>query len=154
MKASCRLGCRSRSSSRRPRGLGRRAGGRGQNNVAAPKRTKTVPPVYPPEAQARGQRGIVIVELVIDTQGKVSSAQVMRSIPPFDEAALAAVRQWEYEVTKVDGKPVSVKLTVPITFAMKMPEIASRQEGIPELRAGAFPPLPPGRERPPAPPPS
>jgi TonB family protein len=114
----------------------------GQDNVPAPKKTKTVLPQYPPEAQARGQRGIVIVELVIDTQGKVSAAQVVRSIPPFDEAALAAVRQWEYEVTKVNGKPVSVKLTVPITFAMKIPEIASRQEGIPELRAGAFPPLP------------
>ncbi|HEY6552625.1 MAG TPA: TonB family protein, partial [Vicinamibacteria bacterium] len=114
----------------------------GQNNVPAPKKTKTILPEYPPEAQARGQRGIVIVELVIDTAGKVSSAQVIRSIPPFDEAALAAVRQWEYEVTRVDGKPVSVKLTVPITFAMKIPEIASRQEGIPELRAGAFPPVP------------
>ena len=114
----------------------------GENNVPAPKKTKTVLPVYPPDAQARGLRGIVIVELVIDTQGKVSSAQVVRSIPPFDEAALAAVRQWEYEVTKVGGKPVSVKLTVPITFAMKVPEIASRQEGIPELRAGAFPPVP------------
>ena len=113
----------------------------GQNNVPAPKKTKTILPEYPPEAQARGQRGIVILELVIDTAGKVSSAQVIRSIPPFDEAALAAVRQWEYEVTKVDGKPVSVKLTVPITFAMKIPEIASRQDGIPELRSGAFPPL-------------
>ncbi len=113
----------------------------GQNNVLAPKKTKTILPEYPPEAQARGQRGIVIVELVIDPTGKVSSAQIIRSVPPFDEAALAAVRQWEYEVTKVDGKPVSVKLTVPITFAMKIPEIASRQEGIPELRAGAFPPL-------------
>ena len=117
----------------------------GQNNVPAPKKTKTVLPEYPPEAQARGQRGIVIVELIIDTQGKVSSAQIVRSIPPFDEAALTAVRQWEYEVTKVNGKAVSVKLTVPITFAMKIPEIGSRQEGIPELRAGAFPPLPRGR---------
>jgi TonB family protein len=114
----------------------------GQDNVPAPKKTKTVLPEYPPEAQARGQRGIVIVELIIDTQGKVSSAQIVRSIPPFDEAALTAVRQWEYEVTKVNGKAVSVKLTVPITFAMKIPEIGSRQEGIPELRAGAFPPLP------------
>jgi TonB family protein len=115
----------------------------GENGVTAPKKTKNVLPEYPPEAQARGQRGIVIVELVINPEGKVSSAQVIRSIPPFDEAALAAVRQWEYEVTKVNGKPVSVKLTVPITFAMKIPEIASRQEGIPELRAGAFPPVPP-----------
>jgi TonB family protein len=115
----------------------------GQNGIPVPRKTRNVLPTYPPEAQARGQRGIVILEIVIDTQGKVSAAQVIRSIPPFDEAALAAVRQWEYEVTKVEGKPVSVKLTVPITFAMRIPEIASRQEGIPELRAGAFPPLAP-----------
>jgi TonB family protein len=115
----------------------------GENGVSVPKKTKNILPVYPPEAQARGQRGIVIVELTIDTQGKVSSAQVIRSIPPFDEAALTAVRQWEYEVTRVGGRPVSVKLTVPITFAIKVPEIASRQEGIPELRAGALPPVPP-----------
>jgi TonB family protein len=114
----------------------------GENGVTVPKKTKNVLPEYPPAAQARGQRGIVIVELVINPEGKVSSAQVIRSIPPFDESALTAVRQWEYEATKVNGKPVSVKLTVPITFAMKIPEIASRQEGIPELRAGAFPPLP------------
>ena len=79
---------------------------------------------------------------------------MVRSIPPFDEAALVAVRQWEYEVTKVDGKPVSVKLTVPITFALKLPEIASRQQGMPELRTGAFPPIPPDCESPRAPPPS
>jgi len=114
----------------------------GQNDVPVPKRTKMVSPQYPPEAQARGLRGIVILEVVIDTQGKVSSVQVIRSVPPFDEPATAAVRQWEYEVTKVQGKPVSVKFTVPILFAMKLPEIAERQEGIPELRAGAVPPMP------------
>jgi TonB family protein len=115
----------------------------GENGIAAPRKTKNVLPVYPPEAQARGERGIVIVELVINTEGKVASARVVRSIPPFDEAALAAVRQWEYEVTRVNGKPVSVRHTVPITFALKIPEIASRQEGIPELRAGALPPIAP-----------
>ena len=67
-------------------------------------------------------RGIVILELVIDEQGKVAAANVVRSVPPFDEAALAAVRQWEYEVTKVDGQPVPVRLTVPITFALKLPD--------------------------------
>jgi TonB family protein len=108
----------------------------GQGGIAAPKRTKTVPPVYPPEALAKGIRGIVILEVVIDKEGKVASADVIRSIPLLDEAALSAVRKWEYDVTKVDGKPVSVRLTVPITFALKLPEV-TRQEGIPELRQGA-----------------
>ena len=113
----------------------------GQDGIAAPKRTRTVSPVYPQEAQAKGVRGIVILEILIDPQGKVASAEVIRSIPLLDEAALLAVRKWEYEVTKVGGQPVSVKLTVPITFALKLPEV-TRAPGIPELRQGtsvAFP---------------
>ena len=112
-------------------------------DVPAPKRTKSVPPHYPPEAQALGMRGIVILELVVGPDGKVVSARVTRSVPPFDEAALSAAREWEYEITKVDGKPVSVILTVPIEFKMKLPEM-SREEGIPELRQGVAPAFPGG----------
>ena len=112
-------------------------------DVPAPKRTRFVSPVFPLEAQAAGQRGIVILELVIDAAGKVTTADVLRSVPPFDEAALTAARQWEYEVTKVDGKAVPVRLTVPITFALKLPEM-TREAGIPELRQGASPVSPSG----------
>ena len=116
-------------------------------DVPAPKRTRFVSPVFPLEAQAAGQRGIVIIELVIDEAGKVSTADVLRSVPPFDEAALAAARQWEYEITKVDGKPVPVRLTVPITFALKLPDM-TREAGIPELRQGATPGFPIGAKGP------
>ena len=112
----------------------------GSGGVAVPKRTKTVQPEYPPAAQAQGIRGIVILELLIE-EGKVAEARVVRSVPGLDEAALAAARQWTYEVTKVNAKPVSVRLTVPITFAMKLPEM-TRQDGIPELRQGIAPPFP------------
>jgi len=110
-------------------------------DVPAPKRVKSVSPQYPPEAQAMGMRGIVILELVVGADGKVVSARVTRSVPPFDDAALIAVRQWEYEITKVEGNPVSVILTVPIEFKMRLPEMA-REEGIPELRQGVIPPYP------------
>src|SRR4029079_6536488 len=116
-------------------------------DVPAPKRTRFVSPVFPLEAQAAGQRGIVILELVIDTTGKVSTADVLRSVPPFDEAALTAARQWEYEPTKVDGKAVPVRLTVPITFALKLPEM-TREAGIPDLRQGAPPGFPAGAKGP------
>lgn len=111
------------------------------SDVPVPKRTKTIPPEYPAEASAQGLRGIVILELVVDTEGRVASARVVRSVPPFDEAALAAARRWEYEPTRVDGKPVSVRLTVPISFAIKLP-VMTREEGIPELRQGVNPPFP------------
>jgi TonB family protein len=113
----------------------------GSEGVPVPKRTKMVKPAYPPEAQAKGIRGIVILDLTIDKNGKVVSVEVIRSIPGLDEAAVAAVKQWEYEPVKVGGKLVSVKHTVPITFLMQLPEI-NRQEGIPELRQGAMPQFP------------
>jgi TonB family protein len=115
------------------------------SEIPAPKRTKFVSPQYPADAQARGLRGIVILELVIDTTGKVASATVTRSVPPFDEAALLAARQWEYEVTRVAGKPVPVRLSVPITFTMPVPRV-SRQEGIPEIIQGVNPAFPSGRD--------
>lgn len=115
-------------------------------DVPPPKRVKTEAPVYPPAAQAAGIRGIVIIEVVIDTQGRVASARLVRSIPGLDEAALAAVQKWQYEVTKVDGKPVSVRHTVPITFSLRLPEV-DRQDGVPELRAGLIPTMPDGVAR-------
>ena len=119
----------------------------GSGGVPVPKRANTVKPEYPAEAQAQGIRGIVILELVIDKEGKVVDARIVRSVPGLDEAALTAARQWTYELTKVDGKPVSLRLTVPITFAMKLPDI-TRQEGIPELRQGVVPPFPPDAKGP------
>jgi TonB family protein len=109
--------------------------------VAVPKRSKFVQPEYPPAALAQGLRGIVILALTIDTAGKVSAVDVVRSLPPFDDAAVAAARQWEYEVTRVDGRAVPVRLTVPITFALKLPDM-SRDPAIPELRQGVAPPFP------------
>jgi TonB family protein len=110
----------------------------GSEGVPVPKKIKHVQPVYPPSAIAEGIRGIVILDIVVDTDGHVASTSVVRSIPGLDEAALAAVHQWQYEPVKVDGKPVRVRLTVPITFALTLPEL-ERQAGVPELRQGANP---------------
>jgi TonB family protein len=115
----------------------------GSEGVPVPKKTKHVQPTYPQEALAQGVRGIVILDLVVDLQGKVEATNVVRSVPGLDEAAIAAARQWEYEPSKVDGKPVRVRITVPITFALALPTLA-RQDGIPELRQGVTPAWPAG----------
>jgi TonB family protein len=112
-------------------------------DVPVPARRKYVAPEYPPEAFAQGIRGIVIVEVLIGEDGRVENVRAVRSIPGLDEAAIAAVRLWEYEPSKVSGKPVKVLHQQPITFAMRLPDL-QRMPGIPELRAGGPPPIPAG----------
>jgi protein TonB len=113
----------------------------GEDGVPVPKRTRFVAPSYPPDAQARGVRGIVILELTIDAQGRVAEVDIVRSIPGLDEAAADAARRWQYEPVKIDGRPVAVRLTVPITFLLRLPE-TTRADGVPDLRQGAAPQAP------------
>lgn len=115
---------------------------RAGQDVPVPTRKKFVAPEYPPDAAAQGIRGIVIMEVIIGEDGRVANARVTRSIPGLDEAALAAVSLWEYEPTKLAGKPVKVVLSQHITFALKLPDL-QRAAGVPELKSGGPPPIPP-----------
>jgi len=54
---------------------------------------------YPPDALAAGIDGVVIAEIVVNESGIVADARVLRSIPPLDDAALKAVREWRYDPT-------------------------------------------------------
>jgi len=86
-------------------------------NIKPPTRTKYVAPAYPAIAQSAGVAGIVIIEAVIGPEGNVTDARVLRSIPLLDQAALDAVKQWKYTPTVLDGKPVSVIMTVTASFS-------------------------------------
>jgi TonB family protein len=114
---------------------------RAGQDVPVPSRRKYVAPEYPLDAAAQGIRGIVIMEVLIGEDGRVVTSRVTRSIPGLDEAALAAVNLWEYEPTKVSGKPVKVLLAQNITFALRLPEL-QRAPGVPELKSGGSPPVP------------
>jgi len=116
-------------------------------DVPVPSRKKYVAPEYPMEAAAQGIRGIVILEVLIGEDGKVSASRVTRSVQGLDEAATAAVKLWEYEPTKVAGKAVKVLLSQSITFALKLPDL-QRAPGVPELKSGGSPPVPPGLREP------
>ncbi len=88
-------------------------------NIKTPVKTKDVRPVYPPEAQAAGVQGVVIIEATIDPAGRVSNAKVLRSIPALDQAALDAVNQWEFMPTLLNGAPVPVIMTVTVNFTVQ-----------------------------------
>lgn len=44
---------------------------------------------------------------------------VVHSIPELDDAALEAVKQWEYTPRRVDGEPMPVRMTVTIQFSLQ-----------------------------------
>jgi len=94
-----------------------RAGG----NVPLPARTVYVEPVYPEAARLAGIDGMVILEALIGEDGKVMDARIMRSIPALDAAALAAVRQWAFAPTVINGVAQKVVMSVTVSFPPKAP---------------------------------
>jgi TonB family protein len=84
--------------------------------IKPPTKIKDVKPVYPAIAQSARVAGAVTIEATIGFDGKVVDAKVVHSIPLLDQAALDAVRQWEYSPTLLNGVPVSVLVTVTIKF--------------------------------------
>lgn len=87
--------------------------------VRAPQKLREVNPVYPPLAQSARVQGIVIIEATISADGRVSNARILRSVPLLDQAAIDAVRQWEFTPTLLNGVPVPVVMTVTVNFTLK-----------------------------------
>ena len=86
--------------------------------VKEPRKLKEVKPVYPALALSGRIEGVVILECVVDTRGRVQEAKVLRGLPLLDQAALDAVKQWIYSTTLVDGMPVPVVMTVTVSFRL------------------------------------
>ena len=86
--------------------------------IKQPTKLKHVNPVYPPIAQSARVQGVVIIEAVIGPNGKVQDARVLRSIPLLDQAALDAVKQWEFSPTLLNNVPVPVIMTVTVQFTL------------------------------------
>lgn len=81
---------------------------------------KRVNPSYPEKAKQQGITGDVILQVKIGKDGKVVEAQVKESAHELlDQAAVEAVKQWEYTPPVLDGKPVEVNATVTIAFKLK-----------------------------------
>jgi len=70
-------------------------------------------------AQAARVQGIVILEAIIGPGGRVTEVKVLRSVPLLDEAAITAVKQWEYTLTLLNGVPVPVIMTVTVNFTLQ-----------------------------------
>lgn len=75
---------------------------------------------YPTVAEENGTQGLVIVSFVVEKDGSISGAKVIRSVDPsLDKEALRIIRSMpRWTPGKQDGKPVRVKYTVPVSFRL------------------------------------
>ncbi len=98
---------------------------------------------YPAGMRTSGLRGDVLVDFVVDREGRVIDAYVARSLnPSFDEAALEAVRQSEYEPGRRGDVPVNTRMHVEIHFEMRN-HIEGGDSGIEVEHKGNSASLPP-----------
>jgi protein TonB len=87
-------------------------------SIKPPVKVRDVKPVYPPVAIESRVQGVVIIEIVVDTAGFVSDGKILRGQPLLDQAALDAVRQWQFQPTLLNGAPVPVIMTVTVNFTL------------------------------------
>jgi protein TonB len=90
------------------------------------RKVRDVAPVYPATAISAKVEGVVIVEADIDVTGHVTEARILRSIALLDEAALDAVRQWEFEPVVIDGIG-RVPIIAALSVSFKLPDSAERE---------------------------
>jgi TonB family protein len=91
------------------------------SDLKSPRKIKDVKPVYPTESLAAGDEGIVVIELKVGPSGSVAHARVIWSqCPALSEAALTAVRGWQYERVLVSGEATAFVVTTDVPF--RLPE--------------------------------
>lgn len=73
-------------------------------------------PVYPQEARAGGIQGVVILNVVVGSDGAVKTVRALSGPEQLKQAAADAVRWWKFEPYVVDGNPVDAETTVAIDF--------------------------------------
>lgn len=87
--------------------------------VSAPKIVYRVEPEFSEEARKNKWQGLVLLHVIIGTDGKAHDISVSRSLGMgLDEKAIEAVRQWRFEPGQKDGHPVNVEVSFEVSFRL------------------------------------
>lgn len=103
---------------------------------------------YPEKALEERREGRVVLVVTVGVDGSVTAAEVAESAgADLDEAALEAVRRWQFSPARQNGEPTSSKIEVPFVF--RLPEEAPLEAKRPRPAPSARPAEP--LSEPPAP---
>lgn len=99
-----------------------------------PEVKKRVNPWYPTILKAAGIEGEVWLKVFINEKGIVEKVEAVTSTnPAFVEAAIEAVKQWEFSPAKKDGKPIKAEVTIPFRFKLADGSVKSKDEDLLQL---------------------
>ena len=88
--------------------------------IVAPRLEKKVDPTYPEEARKNRQEGVSIYGAIISPTGCLRDIQVLKSsYPLLDMVGMEALARWRYKPATLNGQPVTVFLTITITYNLR-----------------------------------
>lgn len=89
-------------------------------NVKAPTIVERVTPRYTEIARRARIQGQVIIEAIINEQGEVVDARVIKGLPMgLESEALAALKRWKFKPGTLNGRPVPVYFNLAINFQLQ-----------------------------------
>jgi protein TonB len=77
-------------------------------------------PEYPASARSQHQQGTVLLDVEVNAQGGAATVRLEQSsgFPLLDQAAISAVRRWEFEPARIGGIPVASQTRIPVRFSL------------------------------------
>lgn len=77
-----------------------------------------VDPLYPDTAREAGLQGLVVLDAVIASDGKIKRLRPLAGPEVLAQSALDAVQSWKYVPYRADGRPVEVETTISVDFRL------------------------------------
>jgi len=88
-----------------------------KDGAKSPKLTYSCAPEYPKRARSSHIEGVVVLSLVVGSNGVLREVVVARSLSPdLDEAAIDTVKKWKFAPGTKDGRPVACRISIEIQF--------------------------------------
>jgi len=89
-------------------------------DVKAPVKTYSPQPAYTEIARKARIQGVVIVQAIIDKQGRVTNVKVLKGLPMgLDQAAVESIKTWKFQPATLNGKPVDVYYNLTVNFTLQ-----------------------------------
>ena len=86
--------------------------------VPMPAKVFDIAPEYPASARTARVEGTIEIDILVGPNGTVEETRIIKSIPQLNQAAMAAVRQWRYAPTVINGVAVPVRMVVKVSFVL------------------------------------
>jgi TonB family protein len=89
-------------------------------DVRPPEKLFAPQPQYTEIARKARIQGVVIVQAIIDKEGKVTNIKVLKGLPMgLEEAAVDAMKQWKFKPATLNGRPVTVYYNLTVNFKLQ-----------------------------------